>query len=91
MALLRDSPYIWVTWLTKLLAGENSCEWAAWFRSQHEGWSWERVPGAFDLVGWQLKHTARNQRKAASTGRNGDTRCSPRTRTASPSGARRPP
>ena len=58
MALLRDSPYIWVTWLTKLLAGENSCEWAAWFRSQHEGWSWERVTGAFDLVGWQLKHTA---------------------------------
>ena len=59
MALLRDSPYIWVTWLTKLLAGENSCEWAAWFRSQHEGWSWDRIPGAFDLVGWQLKHTAR--------------------------------
>ena len=59
MALLRDSPYIWVTWLTKLLAGENSCEWAAWFRSQHEGWSWEKVAGTFDLVGWQLKHTAR--------------------------------
>ena len=59
MALLRDSPYIWVTWLTKLLTGENSCEWAAWFRSQHEGWSWEKVPGTFDLVGWQLKHTAR--------------------------------
>ena len=37
MALLRDSPYIWATWLTKLLAGENSCEWAACFRSQHEG------------------------------------------------------
>ena len=26
MAPLRDSPYIWVTWLTKLLAGENSGE-----------------------------------------------------------------
>ena len=26
MALLRDSPYIWVTWLTKFLASENSCE-----------------------------------------------------------------
>ncbi len=24
----RTDPYIWVTWLTKLLAGENSCEWA---------------------------------------------------------------
>ena len=60
MAQLRaGGPYIWVTWLTKLLAGENSCEWAAWFRSQHEGPSWEKVPGTFDLVGWQLKHTAR--------------------------------
>ena len=34
MALLRaGGPYIWVTWLTKLLSDENSCEWAAWFRS----------------------------------------------------------
>ena len=46
MALRRDSPYIRVTWLTKLLAGEDSCEWAAWFRSQHEVWSREKVPGA---------------------------------------------
>ena len=27
----RDEPYIWVTWLTRLLVGENSCEWAVWF------------------------------------------------------------
>ena len=34
MALLRAGGlYIWVTWLTKLLSDENSCEWAAWFRS----------------------------------------------------------
>ena len=30
MAVLRGGgPYIWVTWLTRLLVGENSCEWAA--------------------------------------------------------------
>ena len=52
------NPYIWVTWLTKLLVGENSCEWAAWFKAQHEGSSWEKVPGTFDLAGWQMKHTA---------------------------------
>ena len=29
MAERRDKPNIWMTWLTKLLVGENSCEWAA--------------------------------------------------------------
>ena len=52
------NPYIWVTWLTKLLVGENSCEWAAWFKAQHEGSSWEKVPSTFDSAGWQMKHTA---------------------------------
>ena len=59
MAVLRqDGPYIWVTWLTKLLVGENSCEWAAWFRARHEGWSWERQPSTFDPVVWQMDHSA---------------------------------
>ena len=41
----RDGPYyIWVTWLTILLVGENCCEWAAWFHAQHEGWSLTKVP-----------------------------------------------
>ena len=53
----RDGPYIWVTWLTRLLVGENSCEWASWFRAQHEGWSWDKVDRTFDQVGWQLAHT----------------------------------
>ena len=45
-------------WLTKLLVGENSCEWAAWFRSQHETWSYEKVPSTFDATTWQLNHTS---------------------------------
>ena len=56
--LRRDGPYIWVTWLTRLLVGENSCEWSSWFRAQHEGWRWEKMPSLFDQVGWQLAHTA---------------------------------
>ena len=56
--LRRDDPYFWVTWLTKLLAGENSCEWATWFRARHESGSWEQVPGDFDRAGWQMAHTA---------------------------------
>ena len=59
MAVSRlDGPYIWVTWLTKLLVGENSCEWSAWFKARHEGWSWEKQPSAFDSVAWQMGHSA---------------------------------
>ena len=47
----RDRLYIWVTWLTRLLLGENSCEWAVWFRAQHESWSWDRVDRTFDTEG----------------------------------------
>ena len=56
--LRRYGPYFWVTWLTKLLTGEVSCEWATWFRARHESGSQEQVPGDFDRAGWQMAHTA---------------------------------
>ena len=59
MARLRnDGPYTWVTWLPRLLSGESSCEWAAWFKAQHEGSSWARAPSGFDQAGWLMDHTA---------------------------------
>ena len=59
----RDFPYIWASWLPRLLTGENSCEWAAWFKAHHQ--SWERVPSDFDQAKWMLDHTALlNQRIA---------------------------
>ncbi len=51
-------PYVWVTWLTKLLTGETSCEWANWFQAQHDRKSWTALPGDFDSTAWQLEHTA---------------------------------
>ena len=49
MAQLRCSvPYVGVTWASKLLVGENSCEWGAWFRTQHDGSSWRKLPSDFD-------------------------------------------
>ena len=65
MARLRPSgPYIWATWLTKLMAGEASCEWACWFKTQHEGSSWRRVPSDFDQSLWRMNHTTLlNQRR----------------------------
>ncbi len=55
-AAQRAFPCIWTTWLTNLLTGESSCEWAAWFRAHHQGW--ERPPNDFNLSQWQMDHTA---------------------------------
>ena len=41
-------PYIWVSWLTRLLLGEVSSEWTARFRAQHEDWSWSAVYSDLD-------------------------------------------
>ena len=53
--IYRPSPYIWVTWLTKLMVGENSCEYAAWFKSHYQ--NFEKVPNGFDLSTWKVEHT----------------------------------
>ena len=52
----REHPYIWTTWLTKLLTGENSCEWAVWFKAHYQDWS--RRPSDFNQAEWMLNHTA---------------------------------
>jgi len=57
MAVKRQSPYIWVTWLTRLLVGEECCEWAAWFKAQHEGSSYAKMPNSLNLPVWQMEHT----------------------------------
>ena len=56
MTIPRESPYVWVSWLTKLMVGDNSCEWATWFKAHYQGY--EKVPGDFDLDAWQMAHTA---------------------------------
>jgi CRISPR/Cas system-associated exonuclease Cas4 (RecB family) len=49
----RSAPYVWVTWLTKLLAGENKCEWALWFKSRFK---YEKLESGFDLDRWTREH-----------------------------------
>ncbi len=51
----RERPYVYVTWLTKLLVGENLCEWATWFKSHYK--DYDQFPAGFDRTGWQLAHT----------------------------------
>ena len=58
MAYLRDGhPYIWATWLAKILAGDSSCEWAAWFKARYDSKSWQRVARS-DFSAWAIAHTA---------------------------------
>ena len=52
----REHPYIWATWLPRLLTGENSCEWAVWFRAHFQGWN--KQPSDFDQAEWLMRHTA---------------------------------
>jgi len=54
MAVRRDDPYIWVTWLTKLLAGESQCEWSAWYRAHHK--DYDKLPVEFDVARWTVEH-----------------------------------
>ncbi|MCY4558796.1 MAG: PD-(D/E)XK nuclease family protein [Chloroflexi bacterium] len=52
----REQPYIWTTWLPKLLTGENSCEWSVWFKAHYKNRT--RQPSDFDQADWLMRHTA---------------------------------
>ncbi len=49
----RSNSFIWVSWLSKLMAGEKQCEWASWFRSHY---IWEKLPSGLDLAKWTAGH-----------------------------------
>ena len=52
----RETPYIWVTWLSRLLVGDDSCVWASWFRAHYEGFR-KTENDSFDLVKWRVAHS----------------------------------
>lgn len=54
MAVPRDNIYVWITWLSKVMAGEQSCEWASWFKAHH---TYEKLPSDFDVAAWSIDHT----------------------------------
>lgn len=55
MATRRNGkPYLWVTHLAKLLAGDR-CHWSAWFKANHRYEKFEQQ--ATDLVQWSKDHT----------------------------------
>ena len=56
MSQRREHPYIWATWLPRLLTGESSCEWSVWFKAHYRNWS--KPPADFDQTEWLMRHTA---------------------------------
>jgi len=52
-AVERSNPFIWVSWLSKLMAGEKQCEWASWFRAHY---IWDKVPSGLDVAKWTADH-----------------------------------
>ena len=58
MAKPRESkPYIWATWLSRLLSGDDWCEWRAWFQAHHYSDSWIRAGTGFDSARWKMEHS----------------------------------
>lgn len=63
MATKRFDVYIWVTWLTALLAGDASCWYSAWIRAHFKIDSVRR--GDFDLASWKVTHTEMVEARSA--------------------------
>ena len=58
MPQLREGgPYVYPTWLPKLLAGLDRCEWKIWFQVHHDSKTWEKLESDFDLTRYNIEHT----------------------------------
>jgi hypothetical protein len=55
MTVPRKTPYVWTTWITKLLAQENHCVWASWFQAHYQ--QYEKVASDFPLEQWRAEHS----------------------------------
>lgn len=50
---LRDKPFVWPSWISKLVAGESQCEWQFWFKSH---FMYDKKPSDFNLARWTVDH-----------------------------------
>lgn len=53
--MIRDKPFVWVTWLKGLVGGDDSCEWQIWYKVHNQDYN--KMPNDFDSVDWNIKHT----------------------------------
>ncbi len=59
----RDNPYLWVKWITRLMAGEAHCQWAAWFRAHFH--QYDKQPSTLDAAAWNAQHGEMVRARAA--------------------------
>lgn len=50
----RDTPYIWVTWVTKIITGEQQCEFVAWLKAHYK---LDKASSTFNSRQWNIDHT----------------------------------
>ena len=67
----RDENYLYVTWLSRLMSGENQCAWGPWFKAHFEGY--EKAPSDFQVATWQMEHNDLLQSLAAERRALGET------------------
>lgn len=58
MAEKREQPYIWVTWLVRLMAGEHSCEWKAWTNAHWKNPAKRQRDDGYNSATWNQRHAA---------------------------------
>lgn len=53
----RKKPYVWPTWITKLIAKEDKCWWKAWYKARHKAEKKPDDPGRAEFFEeWTAKH-----------------------------------
>jgi CRISPR/Cas system-associated exonuclease Cas4 (RecB family) len=57
----RDTPYIWPSWLAKLISGEAQCEFQYWLKANYK---YPKLPGNFDLEQYKINHNTLLQHHA---------------------------
>lgn len=62
MSERRNGPYIWVTWITGILAGDDSCGFSAWFKAHNK---YDKVQKDDNtLKQWKADHGAMVKKRA---------------------------
>lgn len=56
MTTRKQTPSVWLTWLVKLLAGEEHCRWHQWFKAHYQ--YYEKAESDFDSATWNVDHAA---------------------------------
>lgn len=54
-------PFVWVTWIAGLLAGDTQCTYAPWVKAHYS--KYEKRPDTFDSAAWMTAHTALLERR----------------------------